>query len=269
MKKFWHSGHLNISARESADSLDMAHQRLDEDAAVFGGGAVNLAYLPEAVRHGGLQLEAISEVSEEWEEVSSEDLEQRAYYNRGFRVSPVMEFTTEHEIAELSPVAHRKLDLKETAGAMAASAKVEKREEEGMTGSRLQKEEEQSAMTVEVTGSRLQHEEQPATTEKVAGSREEPLATAAENKLDKLSELREKLPHALTEKTIDKETASRLRDELRRAMMTEAGEDRCRDVGCPYNLWLFRDQGYPSREAVLLWEQSRQRTEAGQPNKTR
>jgi hypothetical protein len=41
----------------------------------------------------------------------------------------------------------------------------------------------------------------------------------------------------------------------------EEEEERCRDINCPYNLWLYGDQSYPSREAIRHWEQRAQKPE--------
>ena len=231
MKKFWHSGQLNISARDLSDL-----QRPEEDAICTG--TVNLAYVPESRKSSG-PLEAIREVSEEWE-VSGEDVEQRAASGRGFRVSPIMEFTTEHEIAEMSGPPHRR-----------RNAPVSSEEEEDETA----------------TASSHSDDELPA-----LKTQPEQAATRTEEKLaDKNSKLREavsggrlgevgaggRLNDEMTGSRLREEAGSRLREEVRRAMLedTEA-QNRCREPGCPYNLWLYGDQGYPSGEAVLYWEES-------------
>jgi hypothetical protein len=160
MKKFWHSGHLNISNKDGSNNVNMARQRAGvEDDLV--AGIVNVAYMPEM--RSSMPLEAIRE--EEWEGSSGyEDPElQQAHHNRGFRVSPLMEFTTEHEIAELSPESRtvRKLSSESRSNEYAG---------------------------VEATNGKSQEEEKPAMTNSLTSSRpkEESLATK-ENKLDKVT----------------------------------------------------------------------------------
>jgi len=232
MKKFWHSGQLNISARDLSDL-----QRPEEDA-IFSG-TVNLAYVPESRKSSG-PLEAIREVSEEWE-VSCEDVEQRAASGRGFRVSPIMEFTTEHEVAEMSGPPHRRRNV---------PVSSEEDEEDETT-----------------TASPHSDDELPA-----LKTQPEQAATKTEEKLaDKNSKLREavsggrlgdgvaggRLHDEMTGSRLREEAGSRLREEVRRAMLEGAeAQNRCREPGCPYNLWLYGDQGYPSGEAVLYWEET-------------
>jgi hypothetical protein len=240
MKKFWHSGQLNISARDLRDL-----QRPEEDA-IFTG-TVNLAYVPESRKSSG-PLEAIREVSEEWE-VSCEDVEQRAASGRGFRVSPIMEFTTEHEIAETSGPPHRRRNV--------PVSSEEDEEDETTTASphsddelpALKKQPEQAAARTEEKlvdkNSKLR--------EAVSGGRlGEGVAGGRLHDEMKGSRLREEACSRLRE-----EAGSRLREEVRRAMLEDSeAQNRCREPGCPYNLWLYGDQGYPSGEAVLYWEET-------------
>jgi hypothetical protein len=248
MKKFWHSGQLNISARDLSDL-----QRPEEDA-IFTG-TVNLAYVPESRKSSG-PLEAIREVSEEWE-VSGEDVEQRAASGRGFRVSPIMEFTTEHEVAEMSGPPHRRRNV--------PVSSEEDEEDETTTASphsddelpALKTQPEQAAARTEekladknsklreaVSGGRLG--------EMVAGGRLHDEMTGSRLREEAGSRLREEAGSRLRE-----EAGSRLREEVRRAMLEDAeAQNRCREPGCPYNLWLYGDQGYPSGDAVLYWEET-------------
>jgi hypothetical protein len=255
MKKFWHSGQLNISARDLSDL-----QRPEEDA-IFTG-TVNLAYVPESRKSSG-PLEAIREVSEEWE-VSCEDVEQRAASGRGFRVSPIMEFTTEHEIAEMSGPPHRRRngpdsseeEEDETATASSHSddelpaLKTQPEQAAARTEEKLA--DKNSKLRETVSGGRLG--------DVGAGGRMNDEMTDRRLREEAGSRLREEAGSRLREEAgsrLREEAGSRLREEVRRAMLedTEA-QNRCREPGCPYNLWLYGDHGYPSGEAVLYWEES-------------
>ncbi len=254
MKKFWHSGQLNISARDLSDL-----QRPEEDA-IFSG-TVNLAYVPESRKSSG-PLEAIREVSEEWE-VSCEDVEQRAASGRGFRVSPIMEFTTEHEVAEMSGPPHRRRNIPvsseeedETATASSHSddelPALKTQPEQAATRTEEKSADKNSKLREAVSGGRLG--------EVVAGGRLHDEMTGSRLREEAGSRLREEAGSRLREEAgsrLRKEAGSRLREEVRRAMLkdTEA-QNRCREPGCPYNLWLYGDQGYPSGEAVLYWEET-------------
>jgi hypothetical protein len=270
MKKFWHSGQLNISARDIRHAgEDDRHRTMEED--VLFAGTVNLAFLPEG-RTSGRPLEAIrEEVSEEWE-TSGEDGEQQkqraAYHNRGFRVSPILGLTTEHEVAEIggpgqgarnrddaaTPSAELSDDeerparmTKSNEDDNAAGRRSEERlvKDNNMRGGKMAADkwlrEGQSVMTFE------EEDEEEGLTMADSGSREEQSVMTKDEKV------------------------SRVREEVRRAMaQQEQQTSRCRDPDCPYNLWLYRDQAYPTRESVLFWEERTvRRDRTGSSYKTR